>query len=246
MPVTRLTRIAAPPQVGPRARTYRLLLEQAMEIAQSGQVPSVAQIAIQAGVSRATAYRYFPTRSTLVAAMVNHSLGPVRSWRGNSADGRARVNELFDQTFPRFKEYEPQLRAALMIAVEHQLRERAGLLEEEPYRRGYRVGILEHAVEPLKRTLGPKGTERLIMALAMVYGIEPYVIWKDIFGANDRKVEAVARWMAQALVDAALREPRALNLNSRTRELNLNAETQRTQRKAEKTGSNGARATRSR
>jgi AcrR family transcriptional regulator len=181
-------------------------MQQAMEIAQSGQVPSVAQIAMQAGVSRATAYRYFPTRSKLIAAMVHYSLGPVRSWRGKSDNGRERVNELFDQTFPRFKEYEPQLRAALMIAVEHQLRERAGLLEEEPYRRGYRVGILQHAVEPLKRTLGAKGCERLIMALAMVYGIEPYVIWKDIFGASDRQVEAVARWMAQALVDAALRE----------------------------------------
>jgi AcrR family transcriptional regulator len=240
MPVTRLTKIAAPPQVGPRARTYRLLLEHAMEIAQSGHVPSVAQVAMQAGVSRATAYRYFPTRSTLVAAMVHHSLGPVRSWRGNSDDGRARVNELFDQTFPRFKEYEPQLRAALMIAVEHQLRERAGLLEEQPYRRGYRVGILEHAVEPLKRTLGPKRTERLIMALAMVYGIEPYVIWKDIFGANDRKVEAVARWMAQALVDAALRESRGSDLDAEPRR------TQSPQRKAEKAGSNGARAARSR
>jgi AcrR family transcriptional regulator len=206
MPALRLTKIAPPPPSGPRARTYRLLLEQAMQIAQSGQVPSVAQIAAEAGVSRATAYRYFPTRSTLVAAMVHHSLGPVRSWRGSSRDGRARVNELFDQTFPRFKEYEPQLRAALMIAVEHQLRERAGLLEEEPYRRGYRVGILQHAVEPLKAKLGAKATERLVMALAMVYGIEPYVIWKDIFGASDRKVEAVARWMAQALVDAALRE----------------------------------------
>jgi hypothetical protein len=80
------------------------------------------------------------------------------------------------------------------------------LLEEEPYRRGYRVGILQHAVEPLKAKLGAKATERLVMALAMVYGIEPYVIWKDIFGASDRKVESVARWMAQALVDAALRE----------------------------------------
>ena len=84
------------------------------------------------------------------------------------------------------------------------------------------------------------------MALAMVYGIEPYVIWKDIVGANDRKVDAVARSMAQALVDAALRESRGLNVNARTRELNLNTETQRMQRKAEKTGSNGARATRSR
>jgi len=97
--------------------------------------------------------------------------------------------------------------------VEHQLRERAGLLEGEPYRRGYRVGILQHAVDPLKAKLGAKVTERLIMSLALVYGIEPYVVWKDIFGANDRKVEAVARWMAQALVDAALREAREPQAN---------------------------------
>jgi AcrR family transcriptional regulator len=236
-PVTLLTRIAPPPQVGPRARTYRLLLEHAMGIAQSGQVPSVAQIAMQAGVSRATAYRYFPTRSTLIAAMVHHSLGPVRSWRGASDDGRDRVAELFDQTFPRFKEYEPQLRAALMIALEHQLRERAGLLEEEPYRRGYRVGILQHAVEPLKRTLGPKGTERLIMALAMVYGIEPYVIWKDIFGANDRTVETVARWMAQALVDAALRDARGASSSAPS-------QTTRARGKSAKARGNGTRTAR--
>jgi hypothetical protein len=98
-----------------------------------------------------------------------------------------------------------------MIAVEHQLRERAGLLEEEPYRRGYRAGILQHAVEPLKPALGPKGTDRLIMALAMVYGIEPYVVWKDIFGAADREVERLAKGMADALVEAALRDARKTN-----------------------------------
>jgi hypothetical protein len=34
------------------------------------------------------------------------------------------------------------------------------------------------------------------------------VIWKDIFGANDREVEALARWMANVLVEAALRDAR--------------------------------------
>jgi AcrR family transcriptional regulator len=188
-----------------------LLIEQAMDIARSGHVPTVAEVAMRANVSRATAYRYFPSRSKLVAAMVHRSLGPVRGWRSISKDGRARVADLFEQTFPRFKEYEPQLRAALMVAVEHQLQERAGLLEEEPYRRGFRTGILEHAVAPLKPALGPKATHRLVMALALVYGIEPYVIWKDIFGANDREVEGLARWMANALVDAALRDARKPN-----------------------------------
>jgi hypothetical protein len=32
-----------------------------------------------------------------------------------------------------------------------------------------------------------------------------------IFGANDREVEGLARWMANALVDAALRDARSPN-----------------------------------
>jgi hypothetical protein len=40
----------------------------------------------------------------------------------------------------------------------------------------------------------------------VVYGIEPYVILKDIWGLPDREVERVAIWMADALIDAALRD----------------------------------------
>ena len=43
-------------------------------------------------------------------------------------------------------------------------------------------------------------------ALAVVYGIEPMIVLKDICGANDRETEAVLRSMMDALVDAALRE----------------------------------------
>ena len=43
-------------------------------------------------------------------------------------------------------------------------------------------------------------------ALSVVYGIEPYVILKDIWGLPDREVERVALWMADALIDAALRQ----------------------------------------
>ncbi len=45
-------------------------------------------------------------------------------------------------------------------------------------------------------------------ALAVVYGIQPMVILKDICGASDRETEAVVRWMMDALVDAALRDAR--------------------------------------
>ena len=35
-----------------------------------GRIPSVGEVAQSAGVSRATAYRYFPSRSKLVSAVI--------------------------------------------------------------------------------------------------------------------------------------------------------------------------------
>ena len=100
-------------------------------------------------------------------------------------------------------------RAALQLALEHRSLEVAGLLEEEPFRRGQRTEILATTLQPLRRHVKPSTYRRLLRALAVVHGIEPMVILKDICGASDRETEAVVRWMMDALVDAARREPRA-------------------------------------
>ena len=206
----KLTEPPVPPERGVKAATFRLLLDTAMDIIRlSGHVPSVAEVAVRSKVSRATAYRYFASRSALVTAVIDSSLGPVRTLASDNPDGRERVHELFVQTFPRFKEFEPQLRAAAQLSLEQWALERAGLLEEEPYRRGHRVCILQHAIEPLAHLMRPAVRNRLHRALSVVYGIEPYVILKDIWGLPDREVERIALWMADALIDAALRESTA-------------------------------------
>jgi AcrR family transcriptional regulator len=196
-----------PPERGVKAATFKLLLDTAMAIIrEAGHIPSVAEVAVRSTVSRATAYRYFPSRSALVTAVIDSSLGPVRTFSSDHPDARLRVHELFEQTFPRFKEFEPQLRAAAQLSLEQWALEKAGLLEEEPYRRGHRVRILEHALAPYARVLPGPVRDRLHKALSIVYGIEPYVILKDIWGLSDREVEKTALWMADALLDAALRE----------------------------------------
>jgi AcrR family transcriptional regulator len=203
----KLTQPPQPPERGVKAATFRLLLETAMAlIRQDGHIPSLAEVATRSKVSRATTYRYFPSRSALVTAVVDASLGPVRAFASKEADGRARVHELFAQTFPRFTEFEPQMRAAAQLALEQWALERAGLLEEAPYRRGHRVRILEHALAPLAPTLPTAVRERLHRALSVVYGIEPYMVLKDIWGLSDREVERIALWMADALIDAAQRD----------------------------------------
>src|SRR3984893_17562531 len=194
------------PAAGPKARMLRLLMQEALSLLSEGQIPSVAEVAARAGVSRATAYRYFPSRSKLISAVVEHSLGPVHALASTIPDGRERIRELFNQTFPRFKEYEPQLRAALQLSLEHAAQERAGKLTEEPYRRGHRIQILSHAAGPLNPLVGKKRFDRLVRALSVIYGIEAYVVLRDIWGARDKEIQAIARWIADALVDTALRD----------------------------------------
>ncbi|MBC7938841.1 MAG: TetR/AcrR family transcriptional regulator [Chitinophagaceae bacterium] len=203
----KITEAPLPPARGVKASTFKLLLDTAMQLIQvDGHIPSVAEVAVRSAVSRATAYRYFPTRSALITAIIDASLGPVRAIASDKLSGRERVHELFKRTFPRFTEFEPQLRAAAQLSLEQGALERAGLLEEEPYRRGHRIRILEHAIAPLVPSLPAAVRDRLHRALSIVYGIEPYIILKDIWGLPDREVERIALWMADALLDAALRE----------------------------------------
>jgi AcrR family transcriptional regulator len=194
---------------GHRGREFRRLLDEAVHLVRRGRIPSVAEVAQSAGVSRATAYRYFPSRSKLVSAVIAEALGPVRRAVPQEGDAKTRLHELVDRTYSRFHDYEPHMRAALQLALEHQSLEAAGLLEEEPFRRGQRTEILATTIAPLKKKLPKRTYERLLRALAVIYGIEPMIILKDICGASDRETESVVRWMMDALVDAALRETRS-------------------------------------
>jgi AcrR family transcriptional regulator len=198
---------AVPPARGVKAATFKLLVDTAMAlIQQTGHIPSVAELAVRSNVSRATAYRYFPSRSALITTVIDASLGPVRQLAADSRGGRERVHELFRSTFPRFKEFEPQLRAAAQLALEQWALERAGLLEEEPYRRGHRIRILEHAIAPLAPGMDKSVRDRLHKSLSVIYGIEAYVILRDIWGCGDRELERTVLWMADAMIDAAVRE----------------------------------------
>ena len=74
-------------RAGPRARMRKIMLDAAMRLMQDGQIPSVSDVAEAAQVSRATAYRYFPTQSALIQAAVDEALGPILAWTPTSGCG---------------------------------------------------------------------------------------------------------------------------------------------------------------
>ncbi len=195
---------------GPKARTRRLMLETATRLMQAGAIPSVSDVAEAAEVSRATAYRYFPSQAALVHAVVDEGLGPILTWRSSSSDAAARVADLIETALPRIEAFEATFKAALKLSLEQWASRQAGTLgSEQQFTRGHRIDLLQDALEPLRAKLSPDGFERLAQSLSLVFGVEVLVVLKDIWGLDGEKTRAVAQWAAAALVAAALSEANA-------------------------------------
>jgi len=187
---------------GPRARTARLMLATAVQIMQDGIVPSVSDVAEAAQVSRATAYRYFPTQASLVHAVVDQALGPILEWQSEASETGERVRDLFARSMPRIDAFEATFRAALKLSLEQWAARQAGVLGNEPaFTRGHRIDLLRAAVGPLD--VSAEERERLVKGLSLLFGIESIVILKDIWGADRAEARDLVLWAADALVDAA-------------------------------------------
>lgn len=183
------------------------MLKTAIDLMQRGETPSVSQAAEAAGVSRATAYRYFPSQAALVQAVVDEGLGPILSWNSTLADAEERVDDLLRSSSRRIVEFESTFKAALKLSLEQWARDRAGTLgEEPPFKRGHRVDLLQKAIEPLRQRLTKTQFSRLAKALSLTYGLEVLLVLKDIWGLEQKEVQDVARWAARSLVKVALLE----------------------------------------
>ena len=207
MHVSSQERPAETTETGPKARTRRLLLDAAMALMQAGRVPSVTDVAEAAEVSRATAYRYFPTQAALVQAAVDEALGPILGWRSDDPDAEARIEGLLAFAYPRLDEYEATLRAALLQAMDQWSRRRAGTLgDEAPIVRGNRKALLGDALAPLRGSIGRAEFDRLRQGLSLIFGTEAFVVLKDIWGLDGGQAREVALWSAHALVRTAVAE----------------------------------------
>ncbi|MDF8364345.1 TetR/AcrR family transcriptional regulator [Achromobacter anxifer] len=195
------------PPHGPRARMRKTLLDAAQRLMAQGITPSVAELAEHAQVSRATAYRYFPSQSALIAAVVDESLGPILAWDSTAPEASDRVDELLRFAYPRLESHEAPLRAAIMVSLQQHAEASAGRAGAEPRLvRGHRVDILKRAIAPLAAELTPAQLDRVAQALSLVYGTEVFLVLKDIWKLELPELTDVARWTARAIIAQALAE----------------------------------------
>lgn len=180
------------------------MLDAAITLMQSGLTPSVTGVAESAGVSRATAYRYFPSEAALVHAVVDEALGPILEWTPGDGDAAERVSDLLATAIPRVEEFEATFKASLRLSLEQWAQRRAGTLGSEPlFTRGHRVDLLLNATAPLAAKMSHAQHLRVAQALSLVFGIEVLNVLKDIWGLDANEARGVATWAATALVRAA-------------------------------------------
>lgn len=182
---------ASPSLTTIRARTRRLLIDTAMSMYEQGAFPSITEVANAAQLSRATAYRYFPTQSALVSAMVDESLGPILAWQPTQPDAGQRIAELLSFAYPRMLQHEGVLRAALHLSLQQWADNRSNPNNEEKLIRGNRKRLLKLAVEPLEGKLTPEALQRVIHAFSLIYGSEVFMVLKDIWHLDDAGIQDV-------------------------------------------------------
>jgi AcrR family transcriptional regulator len=184
-----------------------MMLETAMRLMKSGLIPSVSEVAEAAEVSRATAYRYFPSQAALVQAAVDAGLGPILEWESPADDVEERIADLIAFSYPRIFVHEATHRAALRLALDQWARRQAGTIGDEPrIVRGNRKRLLRKALAPLSGTLDSKTFDKLTQALSLMFGIEATIVLKDIWGLSTEQAEQVAVWSARSLVRSAIAE----------------------------------------
>ena len=183
-----------------KARTRAALIDAARRLLAASRTPSVEDAAEAAGVSRATAYRYFPNRRALLVAA--HPEVEATDLLGEDApeDARERLDRTIAELIGLTVDTEPELRTMLRLSLEprppHEL-----LL-----RQGRAIKWIEKALAPLQARLDPPELRRLVLAIRAACGIEALVWLTDVAGLSRQEASELMRWSALALLRTALAE----------------------------------------
>lgn len=189
-----------------RRRTRKDLLQAATRLVKQGRKPSLEEIAEEAIVSRATAYRYFPNVEALLReSALDVAVPEPESLFESEADDDpvARLEIVEGALHDMIQSNEASLR--LMLASSLEQRVRAGADGDIPPRQNRRTPLIEAALRPARNQFKPADLRTLSRALAILMGTESMVVCKDVLQLSDADARKVRRWAIRALVEAAKR-----------------------------------------
>lgn len=187
---------------GVRRRTRRALLDAAAELIAEGQVPTVADAAARADVSRATAYRYFSSQADLIETLGEERMARVMPPALEEIEADEPLQVLFGHGLVELKNHEALMRAALRASLEQWGKPADRPAGERPVVRGGRIALVHAALDRADPPVPEEDRRRLAVALSLVFGIEAWIVLKDIWHLDDDEAESILRWTADVLLGA--------------------------------------------
>ncbi len=184
-------------RVSQKTRTRDALVAGARSILADGVIPTVEGAATTAGISRATAYRYFPSLRDLLAAAYPHIDQPSLLGEHPPRDAAARLELVAADHTRRILRFEPEMRAVLRLSLE-------GPVPDLPMNRGLRIAWIEDALAPLADMVSPPELRRLVLGIGSALGIEAFVWLTDIAGLPREEAAELMCANVRALLRGAL------------------------------------------
>ena len=190
-------------RVAQKQRTRNALLAAARDLLAKGRQPTVPEAADHAGISRATAYRYFSKPEVLAQEAVLDAVAAefenLSSSLSMSGDPVERAEGLVSAVLVMVLQNEALFRTFLSLAS-------SGDGTGRSSRGGRRVHWIAAALEPLAGQMPEDAFLRLVHALSLLMGIETIIVLKDVCGLDPKAIDRTARWMARTLAQAAMGE----------------------------------------
>lgn len=183
-------------------RTRKDLLLAAGRLLKQGRKPTMDEVAEEALVSRATAYRYFRSiDALLVEAPIDAAVGdPVDIFANDTSnDPEARVDKAEAFIHEAVVQNEPHLRVMMANSIGRNLED-----DSLPDRQNRRTPLIEAALAPSRHRFRKDDYEKLCAALAMIIGPESMIVFRDVIHLDMESARMVKSWAVRALVRAAL------------------------------------------
>lgn len=180
-------------------------MEAAARLVKAGLSPTLVEVAEEALLSRATAYRHFPNIQALMAETALHVAHRPRDQLSAAAPGSpVEDNTLAPPTFGEFlEENEVALRYMLIKSLKVSP---ASPRDRRDKRHARRAPLIERAVAPVRRRLTDPVADRLTAILALIIATEARLVATDTLRLDRKTASEAKAWAIRVLVSAALRE----------------------------------------
>lgn len=183
-------------------RTRKALLEAAGRLLERGRMPTMDEVAREALVSRPTAYRYFRSLDALLQeSVVDAAVTGVLAEATAQPDADPETRLLAAEAALHRSTWENE--AALRVMLAHTV-QRDPADDSIPPRQNRRLPLIEAALAPLREQLQEAEFRRLTCALALIFGTEAMIVFRDVLRVDEATAREVKTWAIRTLLRGAL------------------------------------------